>query len=756
MHGLFRLVRRRLKWIVGSILICVLFSIVISFVTKPIYESTVIIELNKNGGSLDFGLGDLLSQQFNSGTDSLLNDLQTESSILQSDSLALAVIQRLQLSSRPPFAPSAEEAANLESEKGLPLDQSPRTRTRLLRIFKSRLKVASVRGTRLIQVTYQSNDPRQAAEIANALIESYKAQYLQSHYEATSEASEWLTKQLSDLKSNVEESEKKLTDFEKETGILSLNTMPANSGASAGEGQIHSVVIQKLDALNAELTAAEANRIGKEALYRIVETNNDDVILGLSKDPLALQSNSMVLTQGGGLSNLQQLRQERNELRTNIAQASITLGANNRHLKELQARLSALEDEIHQELQEIIKRAQTDFELAQQTEGELRKRFVQQQAEASKLNEKAVQYAVLSQEASSRKKLYEDLYTKLQEANVAAGIKATNITVVDPARTQSVPVRPNRKTNLALGILVGLFVGIGAALTVESLDRTVSDPAELEEITEMSVVGVIPDFDEKGRTYGARLAYGARRLRKEGKDTPDPPHKPSEVLMLTQPHSVAAEAIRALRTTILLSRAGGEPRVLLVTSCAAGEGKTTVTTNLAVAMAQHNKRVIIVEADLRRPQFERTMKIPNEVGLSSVLAGSSTSEEAIHRGVHVPTLDVLPAGPRPPRPADVLASAAFDQLLKHLREHYDMVLIDSPPALLVTDAVEISLKTDAVIWVAQAGIVTRPQLARAKRLVERDRMPVIGFVMNRIRRKDAVYGYEYSSSYYDEDNSNGA
>ena len=208
------------------------------------------------------------------------------------------------------------------------------------------------------------------------------------------------------------------------------------------EGQIHSVVIQKLDALNAELTVAEANRIEKEAIYRLANTGSADVILGLGNDPLAAQSNSMVLTQGGGLSNLQQLRQQQSQLKINLADAATTYGANNRHLKEIQTQIRALDEQIQEELQQIIKRAQVDFQLAQQTEGEIRRQFDQQQAAASKLNEKTVQFAVLSQEAFSRKKLYEDLYTKLQEANVSAGIKATNITIVDPARSQSIPIRP--------------------------------------------------------------------------------------------------------------------------------------------------------------------------------------------------------------------------------------------------------------------------------------------------------------------------
>ena len=364
----------------------------------------------------------------------------------------------------------------------------------------------------------------------------------------------------------------------------------------------------------------------------------------------------------------------------------------------------------------------------------------------TKLNEKTVQFAVLSQEANSRKKLYEDLYTKLQEANVSAGLKATNITIVDPARSQSVPVLPKRRANLALGMLFGIFVGLSSAFAIDTLDRTVSDPLEVEEITGKPVIGVIPIFGEKGRTYGARLAQRAQRL--TGIKPLIADEGSSSVWMLHRPDSVPAEAFRVLRTSIMLSRAGGGLKILLVTGCTPGEGKTTVTANLAVAFAQHNKRVLIIEADMRRPKLKDKMDFPGDVGLSNVLSGTCSSEDAILRGLYVPTLDVMPAGPRPPMPSEILGSAAFDALLKKLKTCYDIILIDSPPALVVTDAVTMSPKADAVLWVARAGVITRPQLARATHLIERNRIPVIGFVMNRMSRTAAGYGYGYEYEIY--------
>lgn len=449
----------------------------------------------------------------------------------------------------------------------------------------------------------------------------------------------------------------------------------------------------------------------------------------------------MVLTQGGGISNLQQLRQQQSLLKVNLAEVSATYGENNRHLKDIQTQIRALDEQIHEELQAITKRAQADFQLAEQTEGEIHRQFDQQQMAASKLNEKAVQFAVLSQEAFSRKRLYEDLFTKLQEANVSAGVKATNIAIVNPARSQSVPVRPKLINNIALGMLVGIFAGLALAYTADTLNRTLRGPLEAEEITGIPVIGVIPDFE------GSDKAYRSRRRRDRNKDVTENPLSQHSIWMLDHPQSAAAEAYRALRTSIMLSRTGGGPKVILVTSCIPSEGKTTVTTNLAVAFAQYDKKVIIVEADMRRPNMKHAFDVANKVGLSNVLAGTHTSDEAILRGVQVPMLDVLLAGPHPPMPSEILGSTAFDELLQQLCSRYDIVLIDSPPALLVTDAVSLSMKSDVAVWVAHAGVVTRPQLARAADLIERNGMPVIGFIVNRMTRSLAGYGYAYGYEY---------
>lgn len=744
LRNLIRILTRRRYWIVGSVLGGLIVAYVVTRATKPIYESSATIQLNKaqGGGSLDSMISDSFGSQSVAGIDALGIELQTETAILENDSLALAVIQRLNLASQPPFLAAL---GGKPVAAGTNLEDAPLTRARLLGVFHGMLRVAPVRGTRLLKVTFSSHDPKQAAILANALIETYKSQSLESHFNATSETSDWLTRQLSELKQNVQDSEKKLTDFEKESGILNIPS------ASGGGSESQSIVVQKLEALNNELIQAEADRIEKEAIYRLVKGGSPDVTIGLRQDPIAAESKSAVLTQAGGVSNLESLRQKQNQLNTAIAQASTIYGANNRHLKDLELQSQQLDGQVRQEMDQIVRRANGDYILAKQTEDVVRQRLDQQKAEVAKLNESTVELSVLNQEALSRKRLYEDLYTKLQEANISAGIKATDFTVVDPARAEWSAVRPKRSTNLALGLLFGLALGLGAAFTVDALDRTVVNPLEIEELTSLPVIGLVPDFRAGGPGYGsgytARRISGAMKQVKNKTSIPNNESAPNQVWMVQHPGSIASEAFRSLRTSIMLTGSGGGPRVILITSCVPGEGKSTLSANLAVAFAQFGKRVIIIEADMRRPSMEHVLGVSKGDGLSTVLAGAVPLEKAIQRGVQVPTLDVLSSGPRPPMPAEMLGSQAFDELLARLRATYDVVLIDSPPALMLADAVSIAAKTDATVWVCRAGIVTRPQLMRVAQIIQRNAMPMAGFVLNGVDQRLDPYGYGYGYEY---------
>ena len=730
------LVRRR-KLIVGSIILGVTLAILANAIMKPVYQASATVELNKaSSGALDIGFGGSgLSSM--AGGDDLDTDLKTQAQVLKSDALAMTVIEDLNLSAQAPFMDAKHPPVDLSVEANV----NPEDRGRLTSIFQSHLRVDSVAGTRLIKVSFRSRDPKQAAVVANAIISSYKKLYLQSHYAAVSEASDWMTKQLSNLKANVEASEKQVTDFEKANGIL---TIPSETSVPGGQdgGQIHSPVIQKLDDLNNQLTSAETDRIQKEAIYRLASTGNPNVILGMVSSSLGQRSS--ILSRGGGAQGaqgLETLEARRSDLQVQLAQERAIYGPNNRHLKDMETQLSVIEGQVQDDMKKIVDRAGADLKVAEQTETAIRARFNGAQLEASKLNEKNVQLSILSQESFSRKKLYEDLYTKLQEAGVSAGVKATNITVVDPAFAPSTPVLPKRTPFIAAGILIGAFLGLGAAYGAEAIDTSVVSLPDIEEITGSAVIAVIPDFKRLPSNSKSRGDKSPSNEIEAGQ---------SQAWILAHPKSIAAEAFRALRTSVLLSRPGGTLKTLLVTSSVPAEGKSTVALNLAIAIAQNGKKTVLVEADMRRPTLKTALRgVVGDVGLSSVLSDLVSLDDAILSGVGTPNLDVLPAGPVPPLPAELLSSIQFSELLVELNSRYDFVLIDSPPALILTDAITIASKADAVVWIVRAGAATRPHLVRAAQQISRSRMPFIGFVLNGLDSRIDPYGYSYSYYGYD-------
>lgn len=707
---------------------------------RPLYSSNSTIELNKSGSGslgLDIAGGGEQSMSFGEG---LQTDLKTEMAVLKSDSLAVSVIKRLNLEAEPPFTDKKHSAEN--NIRAL-LNGNPGERAREIGIFASRLRVSGIPGTRLIEVAYLSHDPKQAADVANEVVESYKEQYLESHYAVVSQASDWLTKQLSDLKSNVEASEKRLTDYEKSSGILT-DPGGASEGDSSVSPRFHSVVLQKLDILNSELTAAETDRLQKEAVSRLVHTGDPEVVVGLNGTAVA--QGSSTLMGNGGLGNLARLQLKIAQLKVDEAQASTVYGPSNRHLKDIQTQLQALNVQVHDEMQRIIRGSDAELKVAQQTENALRARFIDQQDSAARLNEKNVQLAVLTQEAYSQKKLYEDLYTKLQEANISAGIKATNVTIIDPASPPTNPVRPNRRLYLELGLLLGGLFGLGGAYLLEAVDNRITTTAEVEEVTALPVIGVIPKFEQNHRSYGTfqKKALKSSSIAAGHQDESPVMDGP---WILAYPTSSSAEALRALRTSLFLSRAGGRPKVVLVTSSVPAEGKSTITANLAIAMAQHGQRTILVEADMRRPSLHQVFKLPRGGGLSNVLTETETLDDAILRNVGLAGLDVLLAGPTPPLSSELLGSGRFQELLGELRSQYDTVLIDSPPALLLSDPISIAPQMDAMLWIIRSNTATRPYLRRAAQLIRRACLPFVGFVLNDVDHGSDPYGYGYSYGY---------
>lgn len=500
LRDVMRVLRKRRQMILGTLVGCLLLSLVVSLLMRPVYNATATIEINKdNSNSLSLGsMGDLASGLGSS--DDLKTDMQTQTAVLENDTIALRVIQVLNLTTEPPFRYEYGKKrligrpGDVDSEQGLPLDKAPATRQRLLGLFKKELDVQQIPNTRLLQISITNPDPNTAARVANAVVSEYINNYLETRYTTAQQATDWMSQQLGDLKKRVQDSQQKLADYERQTGLISAPSISSATSSDPAGALTHNPTLDKLDDLNKELTSAEADRIAVEAVYRLTQSQNPELVLGLAGTSLSNTTGASTLISGNALTMLQALQQQETALKVQYADAATKYGAKNPKLAELQNQIGEIDSQVHGEIAKLSERAHNQLLIAQQTENGLRDAFNKQTAEVQKVNDSTVQLEVFAREAASDRQLYEDLYTKLQEATVDAGVRATNISIVDPARAPKAPTRPNYPLNLAIGFGVGLFLGISGAFFKEHLDDGISTSIQLEAASRLPVLGYIPDF----------------------------------------------------------------------------------------------------------------------------------------------------------------------------------------------------------------------------------------------------------------------
>jgi capsular exopolysaccharide synthesis family protein len=353
------------------------------------------------------------------------------------------------------------------------------------------------------------------------------------------------------------------------------------------------------------------------------------------------------------------------------------------------------------------------------------------------LNENAIQYSLLKRDVESYRTLYEGLMEKLKEAGVTAGLRSNNIRSVDKARVPTAPSEPNVPRNLTFALALGFTTGIGLAFLLEGIDNTVRTPEQAQVISGLPSLGMIPLGSKNG------IEAAARRL------TVATSREAVELVTQSRPQSQMAEAYGALRTSLLLTSLGGPPKVILVTSALPQEGKTTTSINTAIVLAQKGTRVLLIDADLRRPSIHKTLGMGPKTGLSNVLTGNATLQQAVVRSPLLPTLFILTAGTPPPNPAELLASSNMRDILAELREEYDHIIVDTPPTLSVTDAVVMSTRADAVVLVIRSGQTTKQALRRSRELLLQVNARVAGVLLNAVdlTSPDYYYYYEYQGKY---------
>jgi len=751
LREIIRILRRRQIVIVTAFLLGFILAALSVFFAKNEYSSTATIEVNQeSSGAL--GLADLSGIAGGLGDQDQMNmDLLTQQTVIMNDNTALSVIEGLKLDVNPPFAMPVVRLSreqSLERERGLPLDQAPHQRERLLKVFKSGLRVSLIKGTRLLTVTYTDTDPNRATAIANAVVDAYMNESTQARFQASSKTSFWLTGQLAALKQKVEESQSRVAAFEREPGLTGMMATAIEREGHAGRSSLpatsENVPLERLLELNRDLTNAEVARIAREAIYKMTESQDPEVVAGIGSGSLAsiLGPDSSLAPGSTDLVLLQQLRQRLAQVKVQLAISGTKYGSKSPVMLQLQTERSSIDAQIRAELERIRSRTKDELDLAILAENGLRQQIGEQEKVVDRVTEKADQLLLLQEEAQSNREIYQDLYSKLEEASVTAGIKASNITLVDPARTPAQPSYPKKKTTIAIGALIGLFCGIVTAFSWDYFDDSIDMPERIEQITSIPVIGAIPDFHRKQSTAG-KYGFASR--------TKNPSETKSSVWLLREPRSQIAEAYRALRTALLLSRAAQPPRVILFMSGSPEEGKSTTCLNAAAAFALQGDRVLYLDADLRRAEAHKFFSCTNEIGLSNCLASGLAFPEALksHPGMH--SLFLLPAGPLPPNPSELLGSKRFAELLKELRVHFDYICIDSPPVLLVTDTRLISPLVDGYVLILRFNRTSERLLERCLSLMRTAKSTALGIVMNAVDIRVAGYsgnGYDGKRSGY--------
>ena len=717
--GLFR--QRYL--LLAFVLLGLVVGLFTALTAKKKYSASATVEFAQPGARA-LGIED---PSYNAGelsTLELLNtELKTQVSEITDDDTTLAVIEQLHLDRYKPYAIPADLSRSdpLGRERGLPLEQAPHQRERVLKLFQQNLAVDVVKGTRLLNITFTDGDPERAAAVANAVVAASIGQTSGRRHSAFSQVSTWLTDQLASLKQRVEDSQKRAEDYaslnEKDLAGMTASVPGSigRNGQSQTTGTSESVPVSRLLTLNSELTNAQVARIAKEAIYRVAQSGDPEAVLSLANSSLAAGggADTSLVPGNGGLALLQRLREQQVQTSVQMATAATKYGAKNQVMVEYRRQQAAIDTQMQAELARIRDRARSDLDLAIRAESGLRAQVTAQQGEVSQWTTKADHLLLLQGEAASSRELYQDLYAKLQESQFAAGIQASRVAVLDPARVPTNPSSPKKRMDLTLGLLVGLMLCLVGALAVEFFDDSLHSEDQLRKALGVPILGSIPRF-------AGRLRAG-------------------EAWVIHEPRSGVAEAYRTFRTAAFGDRTAAQSQVLLIASPRPAEGKATTCVNTAAALALQGHRVLMLNADLRRTSTPDAFGVSAGRGLSQCLTEGLDPNVVMQPFSGVDNLSFLPAGTPPENPSELLSSNRFADLLESLRKSFDFILVDSPPALLYTDTKVLLSCVDAYVLVAQASRTPKRDLRKTLDELYGPGAAFLGVLFNGTKAKQASY-----------------
>jgi len=627
------------------------------------------------------------------------SQMPTEVAILQSDTLLFTVAKELDLANNRDFFGAKTPIPHQSLD-------DPIVREQVLGTLRSAMNVYPVPKTDIIRITYGSFNARLSADIVNTIIDAYIKHTYNARFESSQRLSEFLSKQLSDLKQEVETSQQRMLELGRPLGVLGFD---AN----------HNQITLSLDDLTKAAAAAEIARILAESRYKVLSSATPDSL-----------SSVIDTGPGGSATGLASLRSQLSTAQASYAQSMGYLGPNNPQAKAARAQIEQLQKAVDKEQSRLVEQARQQYIAARANEQQTAAALEGEKADAYKLRDDLVEYTLKQRDFEANRTLYEGLLERIRTAGVQAGLESQEIDIVDQAHPPVSPTLQSRSSLLTLYSAIGLVFGIIFAFVLESLDTGLRSVAEIEAVTGLASLALIP------------------RDRKSTADAATQTSLQRSISVLANPKSQFAESFRALRTSLLLSTAGHPPVTILLTSATPSEGKTTISTNLACVLAQRDVRVLLIDADLRRPTVHHRFGLNGRIGLTTVLTGASTVEEAIQHVPDVPNLDILASGPVPPFPTEMLGSSTMTELIERLKTIYTHIVIDSPPLLSVTDGVVLARESDAVVLIVRHGKSSRHVVRRARDLLLRAGAPLTGIALNAVDlNSPEYYGYYGYSGY---------
>lgn len=674
---------RRRKTVYLTVAIAVALGALVCVLSPRQYEASGSVQVqNESSGGLDLD-GLTGSTQTSSDAMNLDINIQTQAHILESDTLALHTIQDLNLEDSAEFRSASARSglvALLRKISGRAADGTDR-KASALKLFHKNLVVSPQPGTRLIRIDYIDSDPKIASAVVNSLVQNLLNFDFASRLKATELASAALSKQLADLRVQSEDLQAQVARMQQDSGLYSIGTTDPQ-----GHQQAYSLVLDQFQRSVTTLNDATQNRMWKEAIHKAAQSGDAEMLSSLAGNSLSGSASPAVTN---SLLTIQNMRTQEATLRGQLDQLKIKFGPGYPKISEVQGQLDSLERSIQDEIKRLSARAFTDYNVADRAFNVARQAYQQEKAQADRVNDKAIRYMMVRQEADDSRILYEDLLKRLKEAGIVQGVRPDSISVVDPALTPQSPSKPNIPVTMAAALGLGLFCGSFGILLVDALDDKIHGPESLTPL-DLPVITALPELSNgKGRAKGI---YGS----------------PSRDI----------EAARNLRLEIATANSGLLPQVIVVTSALEDEGKDAVCHNLAAGIARKGRSVLLIDADASHSCLSESLGPPERAGFFEMLSGRRfDGTMAVHSAV--PRLYVLPTGERTDASAELLESDRMRELLHGFRRSFDVILIDAAPVLLSADARIFSEEADFTLQVVRDGVSTRKTVKLANDLLSK-------------------------------------